>query len=383
VWRFAKQEERMLKYSFSRASAAIALCAAFSAGPAWATDPDAALAALKATVMSQGPNGEKPTAASTVVLTDDELAKVKAKHATAALVFHYAGNDWSQAQADALKAQFKAEGIDVIAVTDAGFKPEKQVADIETVMAQKPDIIVSIPVDAVATAAAYKAAADKGVKLVFMDNVPKGFTAGKEYVSSVSADNYGNGVAAGHLMAKALGGKGEIGLVFHAADFFVTKQRYDGFKKTILEDYPAIKIVEEQGIGGPDFSGDAEKAAGAILTAHPNINAIWAVWDVPAEGVMSAARAAGRDDLIIVNEDLGENVAIAMAKKEFIKGIASQRPYDQGLTEAKLAAYALIGKPAPAYVALPAAPITRDTLLESWKEIYHQDAPAKVKDSMK
>ena len=135
-------------------------------------------------------------------------------------------------------------------------------------------------------------------------------------------------------------------------------------RRRFSEDYPDIKIVAEQGIGGPDFSGDAEKAAGAILTAHPKINAIWAVWDVPAEGVMSAARAAGRDDLIIVNEDLGENVAIAMAKGEFIKGIASQRPYDQGVTEAKLAAYALIGKPAPAYVALPAAPITRDTLLD-------------------
>ena len=186
----------MLKYSLLAGFGRSGAVRRFSAGPAWATDPDAALAALKTHVMSQGPNGEKPTAASTVDLTDDELAKVKAKHAKAALVFHYAGNDWSQAQADALKAQFKAEGIEVIAVTDAGFKPEKQIADIETVMAQKPDIIVSIPVDAVATAAAYKAAADKGVKLVFMDNVPKGFIAGKEYVSSVSADNYGNGVAA-------------------------------------------------------------------------------------------------------------------------------------------------------------------------------------------
>ena len=52
-----------------------------------------------------------------------------------------------------------------------------------------------------------------------------------------------------------------------------------------------------------------------------------------------------------------------MAKGEFIKGLASQRPYDQGMTEAILAAYALIGKPAPAYVALPAAPVTKDTLL--------------------
>ena len=364
-------------------TSALALLGALALTPAHATDPDAALAAMKTQVFSTGPNGEKASPASGVALTPDELAKVKAKHATAALVFHYGGNDWSNAQQAALKAQFAAEGIDVIAVTDAGFKPEKQVSDIETVLAKKPDIIVSIPVDPVATAAAYKAAADKGVKLVFMDNVPKGFTAGKDYVSSVSADNYGNGVAAAHLMAKALKGKGEIGLVFHAADFFVTRQRYDGFKKTITEQYPDIKIVAEQGIGGPDFSGDAEKAAGAILTEHPRINAIWAVWDVPAEGVMSAARAAGRDDLIVVNEDLGENVAIAMAKGEFIKGIASQRPYDQGVTEATLAGYALIGKSAPAYVALPAAPITRDTLLESWKEIYHQPATDKIVKSMK
>jgi ribose transport system substrate-binding protein len=373
----------MTKPDFFAAASALALVGAVTLGPAYATDPDAALAAMKTQVFSSGPNGEKASPSAGIALTPDELAKVKAKHATAALVFHYGGNDWSNAQEAALKAQFAAEGIDVIAVTDAGFKPEKQVSDLETVLAKKPDIIVSIPVDPVATAAAYKAAADKGVKLVFMDNVPKGFTAGKEYVSSVSADNYGNGIAAAHLMAKALKGKGEIGLVFHAADFFVTRQRYDGFKKTIQEQYPDIRIVAEQGIGGPDFSGDAEKAAGAILTEHPRINAIWAVWDVPAEGVMAAARAAGRDDLIVINEDLGENVAIAMAKGEFIKGIASQRPYDQGVAEATLAAYALIGKPAPAYVALPAAPITRDTLLESWKEIYHQPATDKIMKSMR
>jgi ribose transport system substrate-binding protein len=376
-------EETMKRHVLMTGCALLAIAGGLATGAAHAADPDAALAAMKSQVFSLGPNGEKAAPASSVALTADELAKVKDKHATAALVFHYGGNDWSNAQEAALKAQFAIEGIDVVAVTDAGFKPEKQVADLETVMAKKPDIIVSIPVDAVATAAAYKAAADKGVKLVFMDNVPKGFTAGKEYVSSVSADNYGNGIAAAHLMAKALGGKGEIGLVFHAADFFVTRQRYDGFKKTILENYPDIKIAGEQGIGGPDFSGDAEKAAGALLIAHPKLTAIWAVWDVPAEGVMAAARAAGRDDLIIVNEDLGENVAIAMAKGEFIKGIASQRPYDQGVTEAILAAYSLIGKPAPAYVALPAAPITKDTLLASWKKIYHQPPTDKIVKSMK
>ena len=192
-------------------------------------------------------------------------------HAKAAIVMHYGGNDWSQAQIAGLKFEFAKLGIDVIGTTDAGFKPERQVSDIETMMTQKPNIIVSIPTDPIATADAYKRAAAAGIKLVFMDNVPKGMKAGSDYVSVVSADNYGNGVAAALLMAQALHGKGKIGLVFHAADFFVTRQRYDGFKKTIA-DYPDIKIVAEQGIGGPDFSGDAEKAASAMLTSHPDVN---------------------------------------------------------------------------------------------------------------
>ena len=120
------------------------------------------------------------------------------------------------------------------------------------------------------------------------------------------------GVAAAHLMAKALTGKGKIGLVFHEADFFVTRQRLDGFKDTIQENYPDIKIVGEQGIGGPDFTGDANKAASALLTSNRGLNGIWAVWDVPAEGVICAVRAAGKDNLVITTCDLGLNVAIDM-----------------------------------------------------------------------
>lgn len=361
----------------------LALLTASLTAPAFAIDPDTALAELAKTVLSKGPNGEDPVPASTVTLSDEDIAKVKAMNATAALVFHYGGNDWSKAQEEGLKGEFARLGINVIAVTDAGFKPEKQVADIETVMAQKPSIIVSIPVDGVATAGAYKAAGAAGTKLIFMDNIPANFKAGADYVSAVSADNFGNGVAAGHLMAKALGGKGEVGIVFHAADFFVTRQRYEGFKKTISENYPDIKIVDEQGIGGPDFAGDAEKAAGAILTAHPETKAIWAVWDVPAEGVMAAARAAARTDLKIVTMDLGENVAIEMARGGMVKGIASQRPREAGIIEARLGAYALLGKEAPAYVALPAAPVVKETLLDMWKDIYGAEATDKIKTSMK
>ncbi|MGH8832230.1 MAG: ATP-binding cassette domain-containing protein [Polaromonas sp.] len=329
-------------------------------------------------VLSKGPNGEAPGLAADVKLTDEELARIKAMNAKAAIVMHYAGNDWARAQVEGLRAQFAAMGIEVIAVTDAGFKAERQVKDIEAVLAQKPDIIVSIPTDPAATAGAYKKAAERGVKLVFMDNIGKGLVAGKDYVSVVSADNHGNGVASARLMAEGLGGAGEIGLVYHAADFSVTRQRYDAFKKTIADTYPDIRIVTEQGIGGPDFSGDADKAATAMLSSNPKLDGIWAVWDVPAEGVISAARRAGRDDLIITTIDLGEKVASDLARDGLVKGVGAQRPYDQGVTEALLAGYGLLGKPAPGYVALPALSVTKANLLDAWQIVYHQSAPAQL-----
>lgn len=354
--------------------------AAQEAAPA--VDFEAALASLEGQVFSTGPNGETPTAASEITLTDEELAQIKDMNATAAIVLHYAGNDWSNAQIEGLKYQFEKMGIEVVAVTDAGFKTEKQVADLETVLAKQPDIIVSIPTDPVATSNAYLQAAEQGVQLVFMDNVAADLVQGKDYVSVVSADNYGNGVASAHLMAKYIGGKGKIGVVYHEADFFVTRQRYEAFKKTIEENYPEIEIVVEQGIAGPDFAGDGEKAASAMLTKYADLAGIWGVWDVPAEGILAASRAMGREDLVITTIDLGLNVAVDIASGGPVKGLGAQRPFDQGVTEAILAGYGLLGKPAPAYVALSALPVTPENVLEAWDMVYHQAAPEALTSAM-
>ncbi|GAC1432094.1 MAG: substrate-binding domain-containing protein [Ktedonobacteraceae bacterium] len=340
-------------------------------------NPSAALTALQQRVFSVGPYGETATPASQVQLSSAELQKIQGMNATAAIVLHYSGNDWSNAQVAGLKQQFAAMGIKVIAVTDANFDPNKQVSDIETVLNKKPSIIVSLPTDPVATASAYKKAVAQGVKLVFMDNVPKGFKAGTDYVSVVSADNYGNGVTAALLMAKKLNGKGKIGLIYHAADFYVTKQRYEAFKATIAK-FPGIQVVSEKGVAGPDFAGQANTAASAMLTQYPDLNGIWAVWDVPAEGVLSAARTAGNKNLVITTCDLGLNVAVAIKKGQFIYGLGAQRPFDQGIAEALLAGYGLLGKAAPPYVALNALPVTQADVLQAWQTVYHAAPPASL-----
>jgi ribose transport system substrate-binding protein len=351
-----------------------------------ASNPDvkkaqAALAAIgSGGVLSKGPHGETAAPATSANLTADDIAKIKAKHATAAIVMHYGGNDWATAQIAGLKSEFSQLGITLIANTDANFKPDLQVSQLQTVMTKKPDIVVSIPTDPVATASAFKAAAAAGAKLVFMDNVPNGMTAGKDYVSDVSADNYGNGVVSAYEMVKALGGQGKIGAIFHQADFFVTKQRYQGFTDTIKK-FPKIKIVASTGIAGPDFAGQAQVAASAMLTKHPDLAGIWGVWDVPSEGIMAAARAAGNQNLKIATEDLGTNVAIALAKNKLVVGLGAQRPFDQGVTEAKLGGLALLGKTTPAYVAVPALPVDHSNVLKAWQQVYHAAPPSAVANS--
>ncbi|RFU66624.1 substrate-binding domain-containing protein [Peribacillus glennii] len=330
-------------------------------------------------IQSKGPHGEEAVSAKTLQLTEDEIAKIKEGKYTAALVMHYAGNDWATAQINGLKATFERMGIKVVAVTDAQFKAEKQVSDIETVLAKKPDIIVSIPVDPVSTADAYKKAAAAGVKLVFMDNAPSGLKAGKDYISVVSADNYGNGIQAADIMAEKLNKKGKIGVIFHDADFFVTKQRTDAFEATLKEKYPDMKIVARGGITDPN---QGEKVASGMLTKNPDLDGIFAVWDVPAEGALSAVRTSGKD-IVLTTIDLGTNVAVEIASDGIIKGLGAQLPFDQGIAEAILAGHALLGKETPAYVAVPALKVTSDNILDAWKLVYHTDAPDSIQGAAK
>ncbi|MBP1157297.1 MULTISPECIES: substrate-binding domain-containing protein [unclassified Paenibacillus] len=331
-------------------------------------------------VLDKGPNGEQAVSAKSLQLTEEELQKIKDGKYKAAIVMHYSGTDYMTAAVNAMKDTFAKMGIEVVAVTDAQFKAEKQVNDIETVLAKKPDIMISVPVDSVSTAGAYRKAVQQGVKLVFMDGAADGLAAGKDYVSVVSGDNYGNGVLAADIMAEKIGGQGKVGLVYHDVNFFVTKNRSDAFEATIKAKYPNIEIVAKGGITDPN---KGQEVAAAMLTRNPDIKGIFAPWDVPAEGVMAAARTAGRNDLVVTTVDLGTNVALSIASNGIVQGLGAQLPYDQGVAQAILAGYGILGKEAPAYVASPAIKVTKENVLDNWKLIYGVDAPASVQNALK
>lgn len=323
------------------------------------------------TIKSTGPNGETAVNANTLKLTDDEIAKVKAGKYKAAISFHYGGNDWSASQLKGLQDTFAKFGIEIVGTTDANFSAERQVTDLETLTALKPNVLIGLPTDATATADAFKRVSNAGIKLVFMDNIPKDFKAGKDYVSCVSADNYGNGVVAADIIGQALKGKGTIGEVFYDVDYFVTNQRLEAFEKTMKEKYPNIKVVSKMGFTNVNQSSTV---ADAMLTQNPKLDAVFAHWDVVAEGVLSSVKAAGRNEVKVSTIDLGNNIAKEIAQGTVL-GLGAQLPYDQGVAEATLAAYSLLGKEAPPYVAVPAKKVDKNNLVQAYKDVYHVDAP--------
>ena len=318
------------------------------------TVADQALEEIAGQVFSKGPNGETASPPSSADLTDEEVAQIKSLGLKAAIVMHTGGDDWSQAQINGLNSEFERLGIEVVATTDAKFDPKTQVANLQTVMAKKPDIIVSLPTDPVATAAAYQKRPQGGAKLVFMDNIPDGFEAGKDYVSAVSADNYGNGVISAHLMAKALGGQGKIGVDLPRCRLL----RHQAALRRLQAHHGAglsgHRDRREKGIGGPDFATQAQNAAAAMLSKHSE----------PGRHLGGLGRAgrgcAGRRPRRRAPRPQDRHRGPRQERRDrdgqehLVVGLGAQVPFDQGVTEARLAAGAFIGKQAPPYVALPA-----------------------------
>ncbi len=326
-----------------------------------------------------GPAGEKATPTSELELTPEEIEKIRSGNHTAALVWHQS-SDFVNAVSRGAKDQFAELGIEVVAETQANFDAGKQKSDIETVMAKRPDALLSLPVDPTATASAYRSAVKAGANLVLLSNVPAGFVQGKDYVTVVTDDLFEMGHQAADALAAAIGGKGKVAYFFHDAEYYVTNQRDEAFKQTIEQNYPDIEIVAEQGIADP---AKAEEQANAILVKNPDLAGIYVTFSQPpAEGVLSALRNAGNTKTKLVSLDLDEVLAIDMAKGGNTAALIADRAYELGQAMAKSAAYGILGKEAPEFLVAPVVTVTKDNLEAGYQESLNEAPPKAVLDAL-
>ncbi len=325
-------------------------------------------------------NGQIAARDTDVVLSAEETAKIKAGNFKIGIALHYAGNDWSTALVAGIQDVCKELNVVIVGITDANFDPTKQVSDLENLMALSPDAIIMVPANPDAVAAQQKAITAAGIKLVISEAISNNLTP-DDYVTFVSADAYGNGVASGMAMAEALKGVGKVAVIHWSNPSTGMVYRHQGFIDYLTAEVPGIEIVDIIEFNDPN---KVSEVSDAVFLQHPDLNGAWASWDVPAEQVASSAKFAGKDDsFAITTIDLGLNVAKSIASNGMFKGVGAQRPYFAGKVEALAALKAIIGSDVPKYIKLASLMVTKNNLLEAFPLVFNTEAPQEIKDLMK
>jgi ribose transport system substrate-binding protein len=329
-------------------------------------------------VLGKGPNGEQPVPSTELQMTSENAAKAQAGHFKVGIVMQTMNIDWSTLQVRGMTDTLKKYGVEIVGVTDANFKVDKQVADIQNMIQRHPDAIISIPVDDTATAAAYKQISEAGIKLVLILQVPRGLTSPQNYATTIASEDQNNGATAANEVAHYVPKNGTMGIIGYGVDFFTTNQRELGVKQWIKANRPDIKIKQANFLD-PNQAGSV---AANFLTANPDVKGLWVAWDAPAMEVVAAERQAGKS-IPISTMDLGNQDGIELAKGGLIKGIAAQRPYDEGTAEAVATIKTLVGDQVPPWVVVPGVPVIRNNVLKAYDQVWHTSPPAALTDACK
>lgn len=341
-------------------------------------DPAIGAAGSGPVLKTVGPNGEKPAPASSVTLTPKQVSELKKGHYTAAMVWHEAATFTSGVTAGA-RAEFARLGINVSAVTQANFDSATQTNQLQTVEAEHPSVVLSLPVDPVTEAAAYRNLHRQGTKLVVLSNVPKGLKWPTEYAGMVTDDLANMGREAAVLLGTAMHGQGDVGLIYYSANYYVTNERDAALRTWLRKLYPNIHIVDQEAMAD---QSKAQTVATAMLTRHPSITGIYAPWSqTPGEGVLAALRSLGRTDVKVVTMDLDPTIDASMCQGQYLAGIVADQPYLLGKTMADVAGLSILGAKTPAFTDVKALQVTKSNILPAWKSTLAQSAPSNVQNA--
>ena len=333
--------------------------------PSWVQMPNAE------TLKTRGNVEELPTWYTEVNITADEVQQICSKGLKAAFL-NWSSGAYNQAVLDGAKDALEAMGIKLVAVTNYNFNETQLANDVRNVMALKPDIIFYSGVDPTADRAALQPAVDAGVSVVSFANAPGGWTTGKpnNFVTLISYDTYGNGAAVARAVAARFPNGAKLGMIYFDANYKIVNEREKGFVDEL--DKTKVKIVVRMPMSDPHKT---QEITSAMLARYPDLDVIFAPWDLPADGVLAALNAAGKK-IPVAHIDLGSTGATQIACDTGpIFVMSSQLVYEWGRTGAIAAALHALGRPVPPYVVVPVFAVTKDNLKEGWDLAYGRVVP--------
>jgi ribose transport system substrate-binding protein len=208
-------------------------------------------------------------------------------------------NPWWISVADFAQAEADSLGVELtIALPQEEVDLEKQVAMVESAIQQKVDAIIISAASSDGIIPSIRSARAAGIRIINFDTR---ISDSSMYDAYVGADDVYGAYKAGKYICDQLGGNGTVGLITGLLAQSTGVDRRAGFLQAAHE-YPGIRVVENTAEWRSDL---AANVTANMLTANPDIKAIFACNDQMAVGMVSAAKAAGKtpNDLILVGYD--------------------------------------------------------------------------------
>jgi ribose transport system substrate-binding protein len=230
-------------------------------------------------------------------------------------------NPWRLGESKSMQDEAKRLGYTLVE-TNANQDTAKQIADVDSLIAQNVDILIFPPRESQALSPSVVKANAAGIPVILIDRDADHSIAkpGEDYITFIGSDFVDQGRRAAEWLVEATGGKAKIIELEGTTGADPAIDRKRGFDEYLMGTfrgtptaggpYPDMEIIASQ---DGNFTRDkGREVMQTLLQAHPEVTAVYAHNDEMAIGAIAALEEAGRkpgEDVILVSID-GENAAM-------------------------------------------------------------------------
>lgn len=257
-----------------------------------------------------------------------------------------------------VKTQAAKLGMKYIEMTSEN-SPSTQMNNARTAVTRGVSAVVIGPVSSTSTPPLLRFLKQHRIPVAFTGIGPA--PGETDFTSSVTANNYETGKAEGKFVcdeAKKRGGN-KVGMLSLPQD----RENAQKYLKGADESFKAngcdlVQILQTHGL----TVNEAVQQANDLLTAHPDIKAIYGMYDEAGTGAAKALETRGLIGKIAVATADGSPTTIKLLRDGKIQGLFLQEAVGQGIDATQQVYNALTGQATTKELPLPEPLVTKDTI---------------------
>jgi ribose transport system substrate-binding protein len=262
-----------------------------------------------------------------------------AKHYTIAFVPGATGVSFYDTVLSGMQAKAKALGMSVTYQGSPDFAPSAQTPVVDGVCSKHPSVLIVAPTDPMAMAPAIDTCLNEGIPVITVDTQ---LTNTSRLTAEITTDNTQGGQLAGAFLGKELHGSGQIAELSLSPTATTQVDRLQAVDSVLKSSYPGIKVVTLQYT--QQATSSSETIVRSILSAHPQVKAIFGVAEPNAEGAIPAIAAAGMGGKVLVVGWDASPTEVSLLKKGTLSATVAQQAAQEGAMAAQYAYDKLTGK---------------------------------------